>query len=97
MLLETTELQMSIWNIPSPDANFDANQAARVAVFNKIAPQPNWKARIACWIDEADFADCNEAAIYFTGSPLKITAKQGPLGAGRWHVEAPGYYATIGA
>jgi hypothetical protein len=92
------ELQVtSIWNIPSPDANYAANQAARVAVFNKIAPKDNWKLPIQCWIDEVDFADCNEAAIYFTGSPLTVTAKTGPLSATRLHVEAPGYYSTIGA
>lgn len=87
----------SIWNTPSPDANYDANQAARVAVFNKIAPKDNWKLPINAWIDESDFDECNEAAIFFTGSSLKITARTGPLSATRLHVETPGYYATIGA
>src|SRR5262245_53371910 len=64
-------IKMSIWSCPVPDPNFDANQAARIAVFNKIAPAPNWKMPVDCWIDAADFNECAQACVFFTGSKLQ--------------------------
>lgn len=84
---------MSIWYVPNPDPNYDANQAARQAWFAKISPAPSWKMPISCWIEESDFENCSEAAVFFTGAPLTITAKS----FGKVKVEAPGYYNTIGA
>jgi hypothetical protein len=80
----------TIWSF---DASSDAAQAARVEIFNRIANRENWKMPIAAWIDAADFAECSEAAVWFTGASLKIEARQGE----RILVTAPGYYATIGA
>lgn len=87
--------EKSIWTVSTePSPNYEAEQAARSAVFEKIAPKGNWKEPIACWINEAEFAECNEAAIWFTGAPLKVIKKKK---GGKVYVEAPGYYATIGA
>lgn len=84
---------VDIWNCPSKDPDYEKHQAERLAWFNKIAPRKNWKMPIACWVSKEDFDNCNQAAIYFTGSPLKITIKQGPMR----FVKAPGYYNTIGS
>jgi len=83
---------MSIWNA-GPSANYDAEQIARTSVFIKIQPRDNWKNPINAWIDESDFADCNQAAIWFTGAGLTVIARNGE----KLHVTAPGYYLTIGA
>lgn len=71
----------------------DADQAARKAVFDKIAPAGNWKLPIDTWIDSADLDECNQAAIWFVGSALTVVQ----IDSGRVRVTAPGYYATIGA
>jgi hypothetical protein len=83
---------MAVWTF-QPSATFDADQAERVAVFAKIEPAGNWKNPIDAWIDAGDFADCDQAAVWFTGAGLTIVARK----AGRVRVTAPGYYATIGA
>lgn len=88
---------MSIWTFAhnDPPEEYEAKNAARVAVFNKIAPRDNWKNPILRWIKESEFEECNEAAIWFTGAGLTIIDRKeyanGVL------VEGPGYYATIGA
>lgn len=79
---------------PTPDAQFEAEQAERKAIFDRIAPAGNWKAPIGANISEADFDDCNQACIWFTGSELTVYEK---LGDGRIWVTSPGYYETIGA
>lgn len=71
----------------------EAAQAERTAVFNKIAPKPNWKAAIDAWIEIADFAECNEAAIYFTGGSLNAVEAKGT----KVRVQSAGYYVNIGA
>jgi hypothetical protein len=87
---------MSIWKPTTrPAANFDEEQAARSAVFNKIAPKDNWKNPILCWIKEDEFEECNEAAIWFTGAGLTVVYRV--VGTNAVRVSAPGYYATIGA
>lgn len=75
--------------------NFDAEQAERVRVFRKIAPKKDWKRRIKTWIDEEDFDECNEAAIWFTGAGLEIT--RADLKNKKILVECPGYYSVIGS
>jgi hypothetical protein len=85
----------SIWRTSGIDPDYEANQAKRVAWFNKIAPRGNWKTEIDAWINEWDFANCNEAAIFFTGSPLVIVSNTTP--AGKVRVQAEGYYKVIGA
>lgn len=84
---------MSIWNPPKSDPNYEKNQAERQAWFAKISPAPNWKMPISIWIEKSDFENCSQAAIFFTGSALTITNKS----FGKVKVEAPGYYATVGA
>lgn len=84
---------MTIWNAPMPDPNYDANQAARSAVFAKISPAGNWKNPIDCWIAASELADCEAACVFFTGSKLRVVARKG----GRCRVKAAGYYAAVGA
>jgi hypothetical protein len=84
---------MANWQM-TPSANFDAEQAERVAVFDKIAPRDNWKAPIDAWIAESDFRECSEAAVWFTGAKIEIVERDG---GDRVRVVGPGYYATIGA
>jgi hypothetical protein len=84
---------MSIWSAPQPDPNYDANQKARTEVFNKIANRENWKAGINAWIREADFDECKEAAVFFTGGPIEIVQRVG----GSVRVVGLGYYHHIGA
>lgn len=88
---------MANWNPPAKQdpAVYEAEQAERVAVFNKIADKANWKKPIDAKIDEADLAECEQAAIWFTGGPIKVIA--------RWPrskkvtVWGGGYYQHIGA
>jgi hypothetical protein len=75
------------------EGDYATKQAERTAWFNRIAPKPNWKAPIDCWIGAIDFDDCSEASVFFTGSKLSIVGRHN----GFVHVTAPGYYATIGA
>jgi hypothetical protein len=84
---------MSIWSPTAPSPNYEAEQELRSAWFAKIEPAGNWKGPIDCWIEAEDLADCNQAAIWFTGGPLTYVASKGT----KVHVAAPGYYATIGA
>jgi hypothetical protein len=83
----------SLWTLAA-SSNFEAEQAERVAIFNKIAPVGNWKAPIDAVIQEADFADCNAAAVHFTGGALTISKR---LVNGWLRVTSGGYYANIGA
>jgi len=78
------------WPI-KPCASPEAEQAARQAVFDKIRPAPDWRAPIDAWVDAGDFAECNKAAIWFTGAPLRVVGKE----AGKLRVTAPGYWATM--
>lgn len=75
-------------------ANSEADQAARVAIFNKIAPASNWKLRIHATIAKGDFAECNEAAVWFTGGGLEVVEDYGD---GTIRVQGGGYYHHIGA
>lgn len=87
---------MDIWNIPSPDPDFEKHQAQRLVWFKMISPEKqgrHWKEHIDCWIAGAHFAQCREACIYFTGSDLEFVEGKGNT----VHVKAVGYYATIGA
>ena len=84
-----------IWNAPIPDANYEANQAARVAFFNMIAPTPNWKAPIAAWVKAADLEDCREAAVFFAGCTLNVVAVRSD--GSEAYVTGAGYYASVGA
>lgn len=81
-----------LWNFA---ANSDADQAARVAIFEKISPAGNWKLPIDAWIDRDDFTACYEAAVWFTGGGLNIAEHS--LGSHRVRVVGNGYYANIGA
>jgi hypothetical protein len=80
-----------IWTNDAP-LTYEAAQARRIAWFNKIAPKPDWKTAINAVIADADFENCNAAAIFFTGSALTI---KGAVMDGL-RVTAPGYYATVG-
>lgn len=75
--------------------DFDAEQAERTAVFNKIAPAGNWKMPIDAVIDEADLAECEQAAIWFTGGPIEVVWRHSM--PGRVRVFGLGYYHHIGA
>jgi hypothetical protein len=83
---------MANWTMDQ-SPNYEAEQAGRVAVFNKIKPEVNWKTMIMAWIDESDFSECNQAAIWFTGGALEIVERKD----GRVRVVGDGYYANIGA
>lgn len=85
---------MDIWDPVVPDTDYTANQAKRLAVFDKIAPAGNWKAAIWAVIDADEFADANKAAIWFTGAPIEVARK---LPAGKLAVKGAGYYAAVGA
>lgn len=84
---------MTNWSVEKSTGDHEAEQAERVAVWQKIRPKRNWKERIDAWIEAADFDECNEAAIWFAGSPLDIVAKRGS----KVRVQGDGYYARIGA
>lgn len=84
---------MSIWEVSGPSANYEAEQAAREAIFNKIVPAGNWKAPIKCWVKAEEFAECSKAAVWFTGAPLTVVATSFNM----VEVEGPGYYAAVGA
>lgn len=83
---------MNIWAM-NATGDHETLQAARVAVFNRIAPAGNWKRAIDTWIKAEDLNECSEAAVWFTGAPLTVIGTS----FGMVHVTAPGYYATIGA
>lgn len=90
---------MSKWDITESGKSdtYEADQAWRVTVWKKVQPAGNWKGPIDAWIDEADFADCNEAAIWFAGSTLDIVERQTRNGVNWVRVQGPGYYANVGA
>ena len=64
----------NLWTVRE-SANYEADQNARVAIFDKIRPATHWKDPIDAVIRESEFADCNEAAIFFTGSALTIVER----------------------
>lgn len=77
----------------SPE-DVEARQAARVALFNRVAPKPNWKMPIEDqWVPAADYAELDNAVIHFTGAGLEIIKASGD----QVLVRSPGYYATIGS
>jgi hypothetical protein len=82
-------------NLWTFEASTDADQELRVAIFNRIANRENWKMPIAAWIDRADFTDCYEAAVWFTGGGIQIA--QHAENTDRVLVVGNGYYANIGA
>lgn len=66
--------------------------------FDSIACSYNWKNPIAATIDADRFDVCNEAAIFFAGSPLRVELEfVDDFGARRMHVNGAGYYRMIGA
>jgi hypothetical protein len=82
------------WSLgKKPSENYEAEQAQRLAWFDKIKPAGNWKNPIKKWIEEVDFDQCNQACIWFTGGSLTIAAKRGT----RVLVESGGYYVNIGS
>lgn len=85
---------IDIWNPPANDPSYDAHQAERDRWFANIAPKGNWKLGINTVIAAKDFANCNAAAIFFTGAGLSVlyTTSDGLM-----VVSGPGYYATVGA
>lgn len=86
-----------LWDIRTSNGKFfDQRQAERTKWFEKIAPKSgNWKEPIDAVIDAADFEDCNQAAIWFTGGGLTIA--DGLNGSGKLRVEGAGYYVNVGA
>lgn len=91
----------ALWTMPGPEtqlvtpgAERDAQQAERTAIFDRIKPAGNWKEAISARIDPAEFDDCDQACIWFTGSTL---TREAMTADGKLWVTAPGYYATIGA
>jgi hypothetical protein len=89
----------SLWTL-APSATYEADQAARVAIFNKIAPAGNWKAAIDAVIEFADLEECRAAAEFFTGGPIWIKERVLDIectGVLRVRVIGEGYYAHIGA
>lgn len=88
-----------LWTMPSTTAAkedpalYAARQAERDSWFKKIQPAGNWKLPISARIDPADFEQCSQACIWFTGAPLE----RHQVSTGQLWVTAPGYYATIGA
>lgn len=85
------------WKRPAHDPKYDEYQAERTRWFNKISPPGNWKNSIDSWIPYREFPDCYEAAIFFTGSPLKIIESKVIGGKHVVHVQAVGYYEAVGA
>jgi len=61
--------------------------------FDLIKNKEDWKMPIKAIIDEKDFAGCDDACIFFTGSELVQTGKTKD---GRIKVQAAGYYMAIG-
>lgn len=89
----------SLWTVAA-SSNFEAEQAERVAIFNKIAPVGNWKAPIDAIIDFADLPECKAAAEFFTGGPIWIKERVLDVegtGVLRVRVIGEGYYHHIGA
>lgn len=80
-----------VWKVAGPDTAAAAKY--RDEIFDKIKPKGNWKNPIACWIDVADFDECNEACIWFTGSMLQIEERRGK----KIYVRAIGYYLAVGS
>jgi len=62
--------------------------------FTEIHNKENWKLRIHARVKGVDFPKYNAAAIFFAGSPLKVTAiwEDGTV-----DVYGDGYYQCIGA
>lgn len=69
-------------------------EAERQRFFEMIRPAGNWKMPISARIEAEHVDDCNQACIWFTGAPLVV---EGTMPDGKLWVQAPGYYATIGA
>lgn len=90
----TREVRSTIWSMDRPKECYEADQAERVATFNKIKPKDNWKMPINAVIDEADVPECNEAAVFFTGGCIEITRR---MKGGKVRVRGAGYYNCIGA
>ena len=86
---------MGLWDFSETKDEYEANQAERVRWFRKIAPKGNWKGEIDAWIDPAEFDNCQNAAIWFTGGDLVIVP--GSAKDGKVRVLGDGYYAVIGA
>lgn len=79
---------------PMEELQYVQLQQARDSVFKKIKPMVSWKLPISAVIAAADFDDCNQAAIWFTGGELTV---EGTFEDGRLWVSGAGYYANIGA
>jgi hypothetical protein len=64
------------------------------AAFCAIQNTENWKFQIKARVPKAEFGKFNAAAIFFAGSPLKVTADWTD---GTVSVYGAGYYNCIGA
>lgn len=87
-----------LWDLKVDHADYEAVQAERMTWWHKICPNKtrgaHWKDRIVAVIDKADFENCNQAAIWFAGSPLE---EGGPERAdGKIEVYGDGYFERIG-
>jgi hypothetical protein len=71
------------------------SQAELRAAFDLVAPFDNWKLPIDAWINPAFLLPCMKAVDHFAGGGLKMIETDPKTG--RLHVQAPGYYAIIGA
>jgi hypothetical protein len=90
--VERTRRIASIW-WNGTSAGFEADQKARIAVFDRIKPGGNWKEPIDAWIGADQFEECNQAAVFFTGGPIRIVEEFGDS----VRVIGEGYYYHIGA
>ena len=75
------------------------NRRDLVYFFNSVANIENWKRPIDTFLDlktERERAGVLAAIRLFTGSQGKLTPVPSVSGCS-YHIEAPGYYATVGA
>lgn len=73
----------------------DARVAELQAAFNRVAPKDNWKTAIDVTLPMLSMADMlliKEAITFYTGSVATMT----DIGD-QTRVQAPGYYAAVGA
>ena len=82
----------NIWDFDA--GPYDEVQPLRVRVFEKIAPEGNWKLPINAVISEDEVDECNEAAVWFAGCGITIAER---LADGKVRVTGPGYYHAVGA
>lgn len=72
---------------------FDFTVDQMRAAFDMIADKQNWKLPLHGIISKEEFRLCDQAAIFFAGSPLESK----DIGGGKLEVAGFGYYVCIGA